>query len=96
VTLPVTEGKDGCTFQVRVLPRSRRDQVVGQQGYALKVRLVTPPVRGKANRALRELLAERLGISPSAVEVLSGHTSRQKRVRVKGVSADAIRALIKA
>jgi uncharacterized protein (TIGR00251 family) len=96
VTLPVTEGKEGCTFQVRVLPRSRRDQVVGLHGDALKVRLVTPPVRGKANRALRELLAERLGISPSAVEVLSGHTSRQKRVRVKGVSADAIRALIKA
>ena len=96
MTLLVTEGEEGCTFQVRVLPRSRRDEVVGLHGDALKVRLTAPPVRGKANRALREFLAERLGVSPSAVEILTGHTSRQKRVRVKGVSADAVRALLSA
>jgi len=94
MTLPVTEGEKGCTFQVRVLPRSRRDEVVGLHGDALKIRLTAPPVRGKANRALREFLAGRLGVSPSAVEILSGHTSRQKRVRVRGVSAGAIRALL--
>ncbi len=94
MTLPVTEGKEGCTFQVRVSPRSRRDGVVGLYGDAIKIRLVTSPVRGKANRALRDLLADRLGVSLSAVEILSGHTSRQKRVRVRGVSAEAIRAMV--
>ncbi len=93
MTLPVAERKEGCTFRVRVLPRSKRDEVVGLHGDALKIRLTAPPVKGKANRALREFLAERLGVSPSAVEILSGHTSRQKRVRVKGISADAVRAL---
>ncbi|MFQ6100675.1 MAG: DUF167 domain-containing protein [Anaerolineae bacterium] len=93
-TLQVTEEKEGCTFQVRVLPRGRRDAVVGLHGDALKVRLVAPPERGKANRALQKFLAERLGVSASAVEILSGHTSRRKRVRVKGVSAASIRALL--
>jgi len=96
MTLSVTEGEKGCTFRVRVLPRGRRDQVVGLHGNALKIRLVAPPVRGKANQALREFLAGRLGVSRSAVEILSGHTSRRKRVRVEGVSADAVRALLSA
>ena len=96
MTLQVTEGKEGCTFQVRVLPRSRRDEVVGLHGDALKVRLTAPPVRGKANRALREFLADQLDISTSDVEILTGHTSRQKRVRVMGVSAGAVRALLSA
>jgi len=94
VALQVTEGKGGCIFRVRVLPRSRRDEVVGRHGDALKIRLTAPPVRGKANRALQEFLADQLRISPSDVEILTGHTSRQKRVRVMGVSADAVRALL--
>ena len=93
MTLQIIENEGGCTFRVRVLPRSRRDEVVGLHGDALKIRLTAPPERGKANRALQEFLAEQLGVSPSAVEIISGHTSRQKRVRVAGVSADAIRAL---
>jgi uncharacterized protein (TIGR00251 family) len=96
MALPVTEGEEGCTFRVRVLPRSRRDEVVGLHGDALKIRLTAPPVGGKANRALREFLAGRLGVSRSAVEILSGHASRQKRVRVAGASAAAIRALLNA
>ncbi len=94
--LLVTEEEAGCTFRVRVLPRSRRDEIVGLHGDALKIRLAAPPVGGRANRALREFLAGRLGVSPSAVEILSGHSSRQKRVRVKGVSVGAIHALLSA
>jgi uncharacterized protein (TIGR00251 family) len=96
MALHVDEGKHGCTFRVRVQPRARRDEVKGLHGDALKIRLTAPPVGGKANQALREFLAERLGVSPSAVEVLTGHTSRHKRVRVAGVTAEAIRALLEA
>ena len=96
MALPVTEGEEGYTFRVRVLPRSRRDEVVGLHGDALKIRLTAPPVGGKANRALRAFLAGRLGVPRSAVEILSGHASRQKRVRVAGASAAAIRALLNA
>ncbi len=94
MTLSVTEREGGCTFGVRVVPRSRRDEVVGLHGDALKIRLAAPPERGKANRALREFLAKRLGVSPSAIEILSGHTSRQKRIYAEGISAAAVRALL--
>jgi uncharacterized protein (TIGR00251 family) len=96
MALPVTEREEGAIFRVRVVPRSRRDEVVGLHGDALKIRLMAPPVEGKANQALQEFLAGRLGVSWSAVEILSGHASRQKRVRVAGVSAAAIRALLNA
>jgi uncharacterized protein (TIGR00251 family) len=95
VTLSVTERRGGCTFRVRVVPGSRREEVVGLYGDALRVRLTAQPERGRANRALRMFLADQLGVSPSAVEILSGHTSRQKRVHVDGVSGDAVRALLK-
>ena len=94
MTPQIDEGKDGCTFRVRVLPRSRQDEIVGLHGDALKIRLTAPPVDGKANQALQTFLAKRLDVSPSAVEILTGHTSRHKKVHVEGVSADAVRALL--
>ncbi|MCP4536968.1 MAG: YggU family protein [Chloroflexi bacterium] len=88
------EEKEGCTFRVRIVPKSRQEQIIGLFDDALKIRLTAPPERGKANRALQIFLARQLGVSPSAVEILSGHTSRQKRVRVRGVSAKAVFALL--
>lgn len=65
-----------------MIPRGRRDEIVGLHRDALKVRLAAPLVEGKANHALQVFLAQRLGVSPAAVEILGGHTSYQKRVRV--------------
>lgn len=92
--VPVVERDGGCTFRVHVVPRGRREEVVGRHGDALKVRLTAPPVDGKANQALQEFLAERLGVAPSAVRILGGHTSRNKRVRVVGIPAGAVCALL--
>jgi len=94
MTLQITEKEGGCIFRVRVAPRGRRDAIIGRHGDAIKIRLQAPPVEGKANRALSEFLAERLGVSRQDVEILSGQASRWKRVRVEGVSADAVRALL--
>jgi uncharacterized protein (TIGR00251 family) len=93
VKLPVTVGEDHCSFEVRVVPRSRRDEITGLYGEALKIRLTAPPVDGKANRALVELLADRLSVPRAAIEIISGHASRHKVVRVSGVSADQVQAL---
>jgi len=93
--LRVTEGEEGCTFGVHVVPRSRHNAVVGLYGDALRVRIKAPPTKGKANRELRTFLAERLGVPTEAVEILSGHTSRHKVVRVRGVRAERVRALSK-
>jgi uncharacterized protein len=76
---------------IRVTPRASRDEVVGWQDDALRVRLRAPPVDGRANESLRRLLAERLGMALSAVQIVSGETSRVKRVRVEGVSEAEVR-----
>ena len=83
---------DSTVLTVRVTPRSGRDQIVGWQGDELRVRLRAPPVEGQANDALRRLLASSLGVSPSAVELLTGATARTKRLRVSGLSLADVRA----
>ncbi|MGD2146774.1 MAG: DUF167 domain-containing protein [Anaerolineae bacterium] len=92
--LQITERDGGCTFRVHLSPRGRRTEVIGEHGDAIKVRVQAPPVEGKANEALRGFLAGQLRVSVRAVEIISGHTSRWKRVRVQGVTADAIAALV--
>ncbi|GBD09572.1 hypothetical protein HRbin22_01829 [Candidatus Thermoflexus japonica] len=94
--LRVQETQAGCVFSVHVVPGSRRDAVVGLHGDALRIRLKAPPVEGKANQALRAFLAERLGVPVEAVEIITGHASRRKIVRVSGIPADRVRALLSA
>ena len=94
MTLRILEEGGACTFRVRVAPRGRRNEIVGEHGDAIKVRVQAPPVEGKANEALREFLAEQLGIPCRDVEIVSGHASRWKRVKADGVPPDAIEALL--
>ncbi len=91
----VQEGPGGCTFGVHGAPGSRQDAIVGLYGDALRVCLRAPATEGKANQALRAFLARQLGVSVDAVEILSGHTARHKGVRVVGVTAEEVRALLK-
>lgn len=73
-------------LRVRLTPRADRDAVsgVGDDG-VVGVRVTAPPVDGKANAALCKVLAKRLGVPPSRVEVVKGHTARDKTVRVMGL-----------
>lgn len=89
--IPIRESAGGCSFAVRVHPRARRDAVAGTAGEALKLSLTSPPVEGRANAACIEFLARLLGVSRSAVEIISGAGSRNKVVRVAGLSAEAVR-----
>jgi len=83
-----------CVLEVRVSPRAARDEIGGWQEGRLRVRLRAPPVEGRANEALRRLLADRLGVPVSAVEVASGAASRVKRLRISGLTeTEAIRRL---
>lgn len=83
--------KDGITFGVWVAPRGRRNEVMGPHGDSLKVRVTAPPVGGKANKALVEFLAGELGIASRQIEVITGHTARRKRVRVRGLTVEELR-----
>lgn len=77
--------KDGAIiFNVRVVPRASKSEIVGEHDGALKVRIASPPVDGAANEELIRLLAKAFEVSRSAVEILSGHTSKVKHVRIEG------------
>jgi uncharacterized protein (TIGR00251 family) len=78
-------------LQIRVQPRSRRDELAGERDGALLVRVTAPPVEGKANDAVRRLLAKRLGIAPGRVSVVRGASSRDKVVEVEGVDEESAR-----
>jgi uncharacterized protein (TIGR00251 family) len=80
---------------VRVQPRARRDEVAGRHGDAIKVRLAAPPAAGAANEALVRFLAERLGVTRSAVRLVAGGASRRKIVAINGISVEeAMRRLL--
>ena len=83
---------DAALLRVRVQPRASRDEVVGWQGPALRVRVTAPPEDGRANGAAAALLAEACGVPRSAVELVRGHASRDKLFRVGALSLPAIRA----
>lgn len=73
---------DGWSLTIRVQPGAARTEIVGPHGDALRVRVASPPVDGKANAELVRFLAEVLGVSSRAVEVVRGQTSRTKVVRI--------------
>jgi uncharacterized protein (TIGR00251 family) len=77
---------DGILIDVRVIPRSGRSGISGSRGGALLVRLTAPPVEGAANAELIEVIASALGVPKRSVSIQSGERSKQKRVRVEGIS----------
>lgn len=79
------------SFRVRVTPRASRDAVLDVREGILRVALSAPPVDGAANSALIKLLAKALGVSKSRVQIGRGQRSREKLVRVQGLSAKDVR-----
>ena len=78
-------------LSLKVVPSSSRDEVVGWLGDSLKVKVKAPPEKGRANEAVVALLADRLGIDPSSIAVVSGHGSPAKVVAIDGMDDEAIR-----
>ena len=85
---PIQPTPGGITIRVFVAPRSSANKVMGEHNGAVKIALTAPPVEGAANKALVEFLAKLLGVPRSSVSLVSGETSRQKRVKVLGVSVE--------
>jgi uncharacterized protein (TIGR00251 family) len=84
--IPVHESAKGITFAVKVHPRARKNAITGIVGNALKLALTAPPVEGRANQAVIEFFAELFAIPRSSVTIASGETSRNKIVRIAGLS----------
>lgn len=88
------EREGGATLTLHIQPGARRSEIAGIHGDALKIRLAAPPVDGKANAALIEFVAERLGLPRSAVLLKSGQTSRRKVLEIDARVPDLRRRLL--
>ena len=92
--LEIQERDGVAIFAVRVQPRASKDEIAGEMGGALKVRLQAPAVEDRANEALVEFMAQLLKTPKSAVRILSGDRSRMKRIEIRGVTQQRIQALL--
>lgn len=81
---------DGCIVVVKATPRASKSEIIGAEADWLRVRLQAPPVDGKANAELAALFAKTFGIPKRSVEILTGDTSRLKRIKLRGVTADRV------
>lgn len=80
------ETTNAVTFPVRVIPRASRSEIVGEHDGALKVKLASPPVDGAANAELIKLFAKRFDVAKSDIEIVSGETSKNKRIKINNLS----------
>lgn len=89
------ETPEGVVVSVKAVPRSSKAGIDGLYGEeALKVRIKSAPVEGKANKELVETLARAFGVAKSSVEIRGGATSKHKRVLLRGVAGGAARKLV--
>jgi len=77
------ETDQGIVLKVFVQPRSAKNMIAGQHGDALKIKLTAPPVDGAANKMCIQYLAKFLKVPKSALEIISGHSSRTKRILLR-------------
>ena len=94
MAITISPHAEGATLAVRAQPGAKRNAVAGERAGALKVSVTAPPEGGRANEAVLALLREEYDLQRSQVELLSGHTNRNKVVLVRGVTPQQLAALI--
>jgi uncharacterized protein (TIGR00251 family) len=82
------------TLTLHVQPGAKKTEIAGPHGDALKIRLLAPPVDGRANAALLDFLANRLGVAKSKIALISGQASRRKVVEIDENVADLEKLLL--
>jgi len=89
--ISLREAGGAVSFSVRVHPRGKKNCITGELGDALKLSLTTPPIEGRANEACIEFFAKLLKVPRSSVTIGSGQRSRNKVIRVAGITALRVR-----
>jgi uncharacterized protein len=87
MTIPIHDTPAGATFQIKVHPRAKKNAITGEVGDALKIALTAPPVEGRANEACIAFFAELLNVPRSSVTIAAGQSSRNKVIRIAGLTA---------
>jgi uncharacterized protein len=85
--LQIRDTATGLEVRLHVQPRARRCEVSGVHGGALKLKVTAPPVDDAANRAILSFFSDLLGISKSSLQIISGLKSREKILRIQGLSS---------
>ena len=93
--IPIRDTSQGVSFAVKVHPRAKKNAITGEVGGAIKLALTAPPIEGKANQACIEFLANLLKVPRSSVTIASGQTSRNKVVRIAGLTAKEVEQRLK-
>ena len=75
-------------LKLRIVPNAKRDEVVGEYGDAVKIKVAAPAVEGKANEALLEFVAEKLRVHRRGITLISGEKSRDKLIEIAGIEPD--------
>lgn len=88
--IAVQQQGDSVTFSVKVHPRARLERIADVLGNALKLEITAPPVDGKANEACIRFFADLLKVPRSSVTIAAGNSSRNKVIRVVGISAACV------
>jgi uncharacterized protein len=87
---------DGNTiFSVKVVPRASQSEIIGEQGGLLRVRIAAPPVDGAANEELVRVLAKEFSVPSRSISIIGGHSSRLKRISIKGLSPAKLQAAVR-
>jgi len=92
--LDIVATNTGIMLSVRTQPGSSRSRVVGEYGGRLKLAVTAAPEKGKANKAVIELLADTLHINESSIHIISGESSRDKRLLIEGLTPEDINSLL--
>ena len=79
-------------LKLRIVPNAKRDEVIGEYGDAVKIKVAAPAVEGKANEALLEFIAEKLSLHRREIALISGEKSRDKLVEIAGLDDAQARA----
>jgi uncharacterized protein (TIGR00251 family) len=89
--IPIKTSASAISFAVKVHPRAKKNAITGTVGDALKLSLTSPPVDGRANQACIDFFAELFAVSRTSVTIAAGESSRNKIVRVAGISTETAR-----
>src|ERR1039457_6799661 len=81
---------DGVLLSVKLQPRASANEIGDALGNELRIKVTAPPVDAAANEALVKLLAQQLDCQRNRVEILRGHTSRHKTIKLHGLAAEAV------
>lgn len=93
--MEISEIDSSIIFSIRVVPRASRTEIVGIHDETLKIRIASPPVDGAANAEIIRFLAKTFGVSKRDVFILSGETSKNKRIKIENLSKSSFEEKIK-